>query len=653
MIGLLMMVRDEKPVVGRAINSVKILIDKYITSDTGSIDGTPEIIQKELKDISGQLLFHDWINYGVNRSYLMEEAYGNLNTKYLLLLDADEVLERPDGSPLTQEDREKLLGFIESHPEANLFTMTTYYDCEYPIKYPRYQILRNNQLYRWELPYHEELVCTTDASVVHIDFIVNRARKEGYNSRNPDKLQTHVNEYLNWLIDHPNHPRATFYLARTYHDLDDYQNAIIWYQKRLDLGFSVGRKAEIYVSLISLARIYMSRKQFSQAEDKLKEGIQLFPSRLEFYYELMVLYSDFLRQYSKALIFGQNINLSMPINDSWVEIDIYEWKFKFKLAMVALHDKKKELAETLLRELLQENKIPSRDIPLIKTLLPNNSTKKRINITSYVGANAAFKEFVLLLQDTLSEMDYSYINTREIDPNRLNIVVGSAHTPDYYLKQKLPPDTILVNLEQLYDGCPWDNGIYGNSYVTLLSKYRVWDYSKTNIKWLAKRGIKAELFRKLYTPIFETVKQLPEKQKDIDVLFYGDSIGERKVIMDTLQTLLPHKNICFHNNIWGSQKDDYISRSRIVLNIHGYPSNIFESSRVCHLLSNKVFVISEKSVDDEDYTELDEGLIRVLREEIVETVAKYLELPEERQKISEKGYQAVKNLKYTIPDLKN
>jgi tetratricopeptide (TPR) repeat protein len=630
-----MIVRDEAPVISRSLNSVKILTDEYLICDTGpSTDGTQEIIQKEYKEIPGEVIFKEWTDYGVNRSYLAEKAYEDLKTKLFLLLDADEVLERPDGSPLTLEDRDRLLEFIENNPEADIFTMNTYYDCQSPIRYPRYQILRNNQLYRWDLPYQEELIARDMSRVVHIPFIVNRARKEGYNSRNPNKLKEHIDK----LKSYPNNPRAIFYVAQSYQELYETQNSIDWYEKRLKFD---GKIHEIYVSLITLARLYMSQKKYQKAKRRLKKAIKLFPSRLELYYEMLILYSDFFNNYSEALSLGLSAKATIPKeNDVYVELDIYEWKFRYKLAIIARHIGNKELSKSIFDKLLQENKIPEREASIIRKLDSN------INITSYVGTGAAFKEFTLMLQDTLSEMGYSYSTSREININKLNIVIGSAHTPDYYLNQELPSNTILVNLEQLYDGCKWDN-----KYIGLLAKYRVWDYSNINISWLEKRGIKAELIKILYSPSLETINQLPDEKKNIDVLFYGAITDERRLIRETLQKKLPNKTICFYVNLWGQQRDDTIARSKIVLNIHGYSSNIFESSRVCHLLSNKAFVITEKSIDDDDYKELDGGLIRVEKERIVEMVVKYLELSEERSKVTNRGYQAVKNFKCQIPKL--
>lgn len=274
---------------------------------------------------------------------------------------------------------------------------------------------------------------------------------------------------------------------------------------------------------------------------------------------------------------------------------------------------------------------------------------KSINITGYVGIRPVFREFTNYIVDYIQELGYEYIITNKIYDDRLNIVVGAVHHCEYYLNMKMPPDTIIVNLEQLYDDCKWIQ----EPYFELLSKYRVLDYSSHNVKWLAERyDIKADLLQRLYCKRFETVVHLSEDQKDIDVLFLGALTPERLAIKTALQQQPEIKNVIFKEGVWNDERDKLIARSKIVLNIHCYPIKVFESSRVGFLLSNQVFVISETSIDDQDYSELDEGIVRVDRSELVDTVIKYLNNLTERQKIAQLGYQKVKNFTNKNPSFK-
>src|SRR5207248_1832037 len=86
-LGLAMIVRDEAEVIERCIDSVREHIDYWVICDTGSVDGTQDVLRKALHDIPGELHEGEWVDFGHNRTELMKLARGKAD--YLLLLDAD------------------------------------------------------------------------------------------------------------------------------------------------------------------------------------------------------------------------------------------------------------------------------------------------------------------------------------------------------------------------------------------------------------------------------------------------------------------------------------------------------------------------------------------------------------------------------------
>jgi glycosyltransferase involved in cell wall biosynthesis len=89
---LSMIVKDEADVIERLLASVRGAIDSWVICDTGSTDGTQDLIRNAMKDIPGALFERPWRNFGENRSELMELAAGRAD--YLLLLDADMTVTR-------------------------------------------------------------------------------------------------------------------------------------------------------------------------------------------------------------------------------------------------------------------------------------------------------------------------------------------------------------------------------------------------------------------------------------------------------------------------------------------------------------------------------------------------------------------------------
>lgn len=208
-----------------------------------------------------------------------------------------------------------------------------------------------------------------------------------------------------------------------------------------------------------------------------------------------------------------------------------------------------------------------------------------------------------------------------------NIIIG-AHQ-----KAELPPlpkNTIICNTEQIIDGSWW----LTDRYIDLLKQHTVWDYSKFNVERLKKDfGLRNVHYAGLgYSEDLVRIKPAPVK--DIDVLFYG-SISERRAVI--LRKLFDEKiNFVPLYGAYGSERDEYIARSKIVLNIHFFKECYFEPIRVGYLLNNGVFVISEESSNKEDENVMADCIAVCPYDKLVEKCMYYLAHEEERQAIINK-----------------
>ncbi len=85
-----MIVKNESTVITRCLKSVLPLIDFWVISDTGSTDGTQEIIKEFMKDIPGELHERVWVNFEHNRNEALSLAKNKAD--YILFMDADDYL---------------------------------------------------------------------------------------------------------------------------------------------------------------------------------------------------------------------------------------------------------------------------------------------------------------------------------------------------------------------------------------------------------------------------------------------------------------------------------------------------------------------------------------------------------------------------------
>ena len=96
------------------------------------------------------------------------------------------------------------------------------------------------------------------------------------------------------------------------------------------------------------------------------------------------------------------------------------------------------------------------------------------------------------------------------------------------------------------------------------------------------------------------------------------------------------------HGVFGEQRDRYISRAKIALNIHAWDDlNCLETVRLSLLLANQSFVISEEA----DHDPYDGGVVYAPYERLVDACVDYLSAkPQIRDEIAEKGYLAFRKL---------
>ena len=215
---------------------------------------------------------------------------------------------------------------------------------------------------------------------------------------------------------------------------------------------------------------------------------------------------------------------------------------------------------------------------------------KKINIClirpdNYIHSYA-FLELGELIYFSLKDLGFeATLGFNQIEPDVKNILIG-CHLLDPKFIEQVPKSTIILNTEQIYsDTTDWNKNIF--QWVT---NFEVWDYSIRNIKKLEEIGVKKVKFFKIGFQK-ELARLDKSKKKDVDVLFYGSINERRKDILDKLVAKGLTVKTLF--GVYGRERDEWVERSKLVLNHHFYNSQIFEIVRVFYLLTNSVAVVGE------------------------------------------------------------
>ena len=133
----------------------------------------------------------------------------------------------------------------------------------------------------------------------------------------------------------------------------------------------------------------------------------------------------------------------------------------------------------------------------------------------------------------------------------------------------------------------------------------VWDYDEKNIEYLKK--IRSDVKLHVLKPFKDWSKyQVPEK--DIDILFYGAMNEHRATVLSELRK---RYNVVVIGDVFGDALDEFILRSKVLLNIHFYyECAMQEQARMIRWIGAPCRIISEKSwknyleVEELEYEEL-------------------------------------------------
>lgn len=257
--------------------------------------------------------------------------------------------------------------------------------------------------------------------------------------------------------------------------------------------------------------------------------------------------------------------------------------------------------------------------------------------------SVVFKEIAQSLHQQLS-LKYSCVLVDTIDETDDNVhILFGAHE----LICEPPPNFIVYQLEQT----AVRKSKICLEYLQILERAKfIWDYSEENIRFFNHSSLITRLVEHVpifYSPILE--KCSLKTEKDIDVLFFGSKCARRENIYSLLEKT--DLRVQFHwNSIWGNDRDQLISRSKIVLNLHYYDNAILETPRITYLLANRATVISEPGRNS-NLNDMYSSYIHFANTpaEIVELCIKVCQQKEERKSRYRKAYQWFRTQTLILP----
>ncbi|WP_405730900.1 glycosyltransferase [Streptomyces sp. NBC_01537] len=337
-----MIVKDEAPVIRRCLESVRPLIDSWVILDTGSTDGTQDVIRDVFSDLPGTLHESPWKGFDGSRSEAIDLARAEAD--YLLFIDADDLMEVEPGLRLPQLTHDAYR--IALH--------------DGPIIHWRPALVSTRLPWRYVGVLHEYIDCGTPYSLgtlkgANILSVGGGARlREGQRK----KYLRDAEVLEQGLIKEPDNSRYVFYLAQTWRDAEEPEKSLAAYDRRAGMG---GFAEEVFCAHLYAARLAASlNRPPAEVMDRYLRAHESRPSRAEALGDLARHCRVNGPRWPLAYMFArQAVQIPYPSDILFVEFDWYDWRALDELAVAAYWVGEYEESMACGERLLQGGKLPA------------------------------------------------------------------------------------------------------------------------------------------------------------------------------------------------------------------------------------------------------------------------------------------------------
>ncbi|MGO0062510.1 glycosyltransferase [Brevibacillus fluminis] len=386
-----MIVKNEATIIERCLQAAKPVIDYVSICDTGSTDRTPEIIENWCMENEIPVTIHHeaFRNFGYNRSLsvaLAQQTYADAD--YLLLLDADMILEtKPhfDKASL-QKDLYMLMQYNRQIQYWNTRLIKTSLPWKCIGVTHEYWGLDRERLEREQSGYVE--------SRGKLDGLIIDDQEDG--GSKSDKFERDKRLLVEGLHDQTTPPdlrsRYMFYLAQTYYCLNEFEEAIKWYKKRVEAG---GWAEEVFYSMLQIGICYESlanrascqRQQLQKTNEpadqaeigsvthpaeqwaalailSYQNAWEYRPNRAEPLYFLARMFRNQSKHRIALMYALQGKEIPFPKDDIlFVDFRVYDYLFDYEISICAFYvENKRQLGRAALQRLRAKSKQLPADI---------------------------------------------------------------------------------------------------------------------------------------------------------------------------------------------------------------------------------------------------------------------------------------------------
>jgi glycosyltransferase involved in cell wall biosynthesis len=323
-----MIVKDEAHIIRRCLESTLPLIDCALVVDTGSTDGTQEIVRAFLREhgLPGGVIDEPWQDFARNRSFALRKLRERQDIDYGLMIDADSLLLYDpdfDAQSYKQSMKADLNDVIVRVEGASaVFHSPLIFSNRLPL------------VYKGAL--HEYLEVSPSHTREPVRGIINHHFQDSARNQSIDKFKRDaavLERELRTETDPFLRTRYTFYLAQSYYDSEEREKSLETYRLRSRMG---GWEQEIFISHYRMGTLL---KQLGRPDAEIiqtyLDAYEACPQRSESLYAA-ARWCRRQRKFQQAYLFAKaGVDIPFPSDPLFVEPAVYEFAMLDELAVAA------------------------------------------------------------------------------------------------------------------------------------------------------------------------------------------------------------------------------------------------------------------------------------------------------------------------------
>ncbi len=350
---LSMIVKNEAHVIERCLASITPVVDSWCIVDTGSTDGTQDVIRRFMRDLPGEVVEQPWVDFAHNRTGALQCAakWGD----FALVIDADVRCIVPPA--FRRED-------FAASLDADFYQVMI----RDGIHYQRTMLTSTKLPFRYRGAMHEFVAIpegARDGGIVksfHYESKFDGARSQN-SMKSIDDAATLV-AALDAGDDPDLEGRYLFYLANSLRDAGELETAVDAYRSRVAMG---GWSEEIYMSYLNLGRLlHTLGESDSEVITTFLRAHDVLPTRAEALCSGAAVARGAGRMATAHVLSRQAKDISRPVDSLFLEPDVYEWRALYEFSIAAWYVGDFGDGIRACHRLLYEDKLPAEERESVK-----------------------------------------------------------------------------------------------------------------------------------------------------------------------------------------------------------------------------------------------------------------------------------------------